>query len=303
MDSKWAWQMRVVSFCAAICLFLSGCVISSVEDVSNGALHSQANDYGIATKSEWFNACYQGEKSSLDMTSADCRRVYFFYAGLRTEAVNAGAQSLYLHFSSDLSQVTMYSPDSDKMQTLMRRRLPSGDSVWNVEDDDTKNVRRVNGLWTVSQRGRLLYRQIKTDEDKSLGDWVDERYEGLLPAADGPGIRYRLTVRHQEHSADGYFLLLMTYLEAEAGEDATFSYVGRRFTERGTREDANAIVWHLVADHGQNQFRFLVNAQAGTLTLLGKDNSQPKSALSYELRKLSSMTSAIQTETSKKLQS
>ena len=70
--------MRVVSFCAAICLFLSGCVISSVEDVSNVALHSQANDYGIATKSEWFNACYQGEKSSLDMTSADCRRVYFF---------------------------------------------------------------------------------------------------------------------------------------------------------------------------------------------------------------------------------
>ena len=34
-----------------------------------------------------------------------------------------------------------------------------GGYVWNVEDDDTKNVRLEDGRWTVSQRGRLIYRQ------------------------------------------------------------------------------------------------------------------------------------------------
>ena len=34
--------------------------------------------------------------------------------------------------------------DSDSL-VLTRHTLPSGDYVWNREDDDTPNVRRVNG--------------------------------------------------------------------------------------------------------------------------------------------------------------
>ena len=29
--------------------------------------------------------------------------------------------------------------------------------MWNVEDDDTKNVRMVDGEWVVEQRGKTLY--------------------------------------------------------------------------------------------------------------------------------------------------
>ena len=42
---------------------------------------------------------------------------------------------------------------------MERRSLPSGGYAWNVEDDDTKNVRLVDGLWTISQRGDLIYAQ------------------------------------------------------------------------------------------------------------------------------------------------
>lgn len=31
--------------------------------------------------------------------------------------------------------------------------------AWNVEDDDTKNVRLIDGLWTISQRNKLIYSQ------------------------------------------------------------------------------------------------------------------------------------------------
>ena len=37
--------------------------------------------------------------------------------------------------------------------------LPSGGYAWNVEDDDTKNVRFVDGVWTISQRNKLIYSQ------------------------------------------------------------------------------------------------------------------------------------------------
>ena len=39
------------------------------------------------------------------------------------------------------------------------RSLPAGGYAWNAEDDDTKNVRLENDKWTVSQRGKLIYKQ------------------------------------------------------------------------------------------------------------------------------------------------
>ena len=49
----------------------------------------------------------------------------------------------------------------------------------------------------------------------ALGPEMLRTYEGLLPAADGPGIRYELTLENREHSGDGTYRLAMTYLEAE----------------------------------------------------------------------------------------
>ena len=39
------------------------------------------------------------------------------------------------------------------------RLWEKGGYAWNVEDDDTKNVRLEDGEWTVSQRGRLIYQE------------------------------------------------------------------------------------------------------------------------------------------------
>lgn len=37
--------------------------------------------------------------------------------------------------------------------------LSTGGYTWNIEDDDTKNVRLLKGQWTISQRGKLIYKE------------------------------------------------------------------------------------------------------------------------------------------------
>lgn len=68
----------------------------------------------------------------------------------------------YIVFSLDSLQAELFLPGDSVGVVLDRRRLPGGGSAWNQEDDDTKNVRRVDGRWIIEQRGRLLYRQDTT---------------------------------------------------------------------------------------------------------------------------------------------
>lgn len=65
----------------------------------------------------------------------------------------------YVVFSADSSQAELFLPGTDGTEVLDRRSLPSGGYAWNVEDDDTKNVRQVDGSWVIEQRGHPLYVQ------------------------------------------------------------------------------------------------------------------------------------------------
>ena len=58
-------------------------------------------------------------------------------------------------------QVELFFSDDRPSEILDRRSLPSGGYAWNVEDDDTKNVRLENDKWTISQRGNLIYQQVE----------------------------------------------------------------------------------------------------------------------------------------------
>lgn len=88
-----------------------------------------------------------------------------------------GSQSAFIVFSPDSTQVELFFSSGDKNEILDRRSLPSGGYAWNVEDDDTKNVRRINGKWTISQRGKTMLftgrgsKQVKT----SIGELPEYR--------------------------------------------------------------------------------------------------------------------------------
>lgn len=90
----------------------------------------------------------------------DCIRLW--EKGVRMTSVGDAKKSLFLVFSPDSTQVELFfSEENVPNEILDRRGLPAGGYVWNVEDDDTKNVRLENGEWTVSQRAKLVYKQAK----------------------------------------------------------------------------------------------------------------------------------------------
>lgn len=120
---------------------------------------------------------------------------------------------------------------------------------------------------------------------EAVGEMQENTYEGLMPGASVPGIEYRLTVRNFEHSGDGEFTLTLTYKEAENGEDRSFEYRGRRFTQRGIPGEDNATVWQCVADDGQT-FNFL-RENEDTLTLLNDKFERPVTQLNYSLVRVS----------------
>ena len=107
-------------------------------------------------------------------------------------------------------------------------------------------------------------------------------FEGLLPAASGPGIVYNLRVNSPRHSGDGTFRLSLTYKEAEDGQDKTFTYSGRRYTQRGIPGHNDATVWQMVTDDKQEIFNFLLQDRE-TLILLNDQFEVPQSKQNYAL--------------------
>ena len=87
----------------------------------------------------------------------DCIRL--FEKGIRTESVDDSNASAFIVFSPDSTQLELFFSNNQPNEILERRGLPSGGYAWNVEDDDTKNVRLIDGLWTISQRNKLIYSQ------------------------------------------------------------------------------------------------------------------------------------------------
>ena len=80
--------------------------------------------------------------------------------GVRMESVADKENTAYIVFAPDSLQVELFFSGDQPNEILDRRSLPGGDYAWNVEDDDTKNVRQENGRWTISQRGNLIYQQV-----------------------------------------------------------------------------------------------------------------------------------------------
>lgn len=214
----------------------------------------------------------------------DCIRLW--EKGIRMESTDGSNRMAFIVFAPDSMQVELFFSDCSDNEILQRRTLPSGAHVWNMEDDDTKNVRReANGQWTISQRTSILFRSAHDETATELGKMQVQSYEGFLPAASCPGIEYQLTIRNREHSGDGTFQLILTHKEAENGEDRTFTYNGKRLTMRGIPGDDNATVWQCITDDNDNHkiFNFL-REDANTLILLNDKCEKSQDSLNYSLK-------------------
>ena len=117
--------------------------------------------------------------------------------------------------------------------------------------------------------------------DPKKGSIIQKKYKGTFPAADGPGIVYDLTLFYQQDSDDGVYEMDATYLEAENGQDKTFSSTGKRKVKKGTPTNAEAIIYELTPSDGSMEFYF--QAEGDSLTLLNQDLQKAASGLNYTL--------------------
>lgn len=208
-----------------------------------------------------------------------------FSKAVRLAPQQSGSAAHYVLFSEDEKLAYVFSNNGAKREVLERRTLASGGFAWNQLDDATKNLRKLDGIWTIDQRMKRIGLQERSDVDPELGPWRQVHFSGVIPAASCPGIRYDVMVRHREHSGDGRFYLVRTYLQAENGRDVSFESLGVRRTERGTADDPDAVVWILAGDDGRTE-RFRYDVRAGTLTLLGQGLKRIDSSMNYTLQKV-----------------
>ena len=67
-----------------------------------------------------------------------------------TQPDTGAVYAAYIVFSADSAQAELFLPGNEKTEVLDRRDLPGGGHAWNIEDDDTKNVRQADGQWVIS---------------------------------------------------------------------------------------------------------------------------------------------------------
>ena len=86
----------------------------------------------------------------------NCIRLFEDGVQLVSETDKSSSSAAYVVFAADSLKAEVYVPGHDNHPVLDRRTLPAGGYVWNQEDDDTYNVRRLDGKWLIEQRGKVL---------------------------------------------------------------------------------------------------------------------------------------------------
>lgn len=104
-------------------------------------------------------------------------------------------------------------------------------------------------------------------------------YEGIVPAADGPGIRYTLAMT--KDSTKG-FHLKATYIEAENGKDKTFEYEGK--AENITQADGGGTKNAIKLNLGENDAMYMLQVDDSTMRLVNKDLEESVTNLNYDLK-------------------
>lgn len=153
----------------SMCLVCTGVLLVSCGSRSGADKNAQTVDSTAQTavvgndKDE--HGCIASAGYTWCEVQKDCIRLW--EKGVRMNAVSDAGKTLFLVFSPDSTQVELFfSEEGAPNEILDRRNLPVGGYAWNVEDDDTKNVRLENGKWTVSQRAKLIYQQAEEKNEK-----------------------------------------------------------------------------------------------------------------------------------------
>lgn len=140
-----------------VCLLLLMCAAAALTACGN--TKNKKAESNIVGNDKDEHGCIASAGYTWSEVQKDCIRLW--EKGVRMEDVCDKEKSAYIVFAPDSLQVELFFSDDCPNDILDRRSLPAGGYTWNIEDDDTKNVRMENGKWTISQRGNLIYQQVE----------------------------------------------------------------------------------------------------------------------------------------------
>ena len=115
---------------------------------------------------------------------------------------------------------------------------------------------------------------------KNKTEVVQEKYSGTLPAADGPGIVYEVTLLHYDGKDSGIYHMRNTYIEGENGRDVAFDEYGDFIV---TRRSADRILRLTPFNENQDVTSFIKDGDA-SITLLDAQMNRIQSNLNYTLK-------------------
>lgn len=108
-------------------------------------------------------------------------------------------------------------------------------------------------------------------------------YEGILPAADGSGIEYVLSVDSIGPGGESGFTLVATYLDADGpGKHKTFTTKGKKETVKKTVKKQPKTAYKLTPNDGGSPVYFLV-VNDTTLRLVNDSLQESVSNLNYDI--------------------
>lgn len=115
---------------------------------------------------------------------------------------------------------------------------------------------------------------------------MTEVYEGTLPAADGPGIDYVLTLNATTDGMDTTYTLDMTYLDADGqGKNKSFTSKGKQQTIRKVVNKKPVTAVKLTPKGGADPMYFVI-VNDTTLRLVNDSLQEAISDLNYDIIKV-----------------
>lgn len=110
-------------------------------------------------------------------------------------------------------------------------------------------------------------------------------YEGILPAADTPGIIYTLTLNEEIVDGDTIYTLEQTYIEGgENGRDTTFTDKGKQRRMTAVKNNQKKHFVKLESATGQPDTYFIV-VDENTLRLSNDSLQETDSELNYDIKR------------------
>lgn len=117
--------------------------------------------------------------------------------------------------------------------------------------------------------------------NESMKGVETDKYSGVVPAADGPGIRYEVVLIGYAQNENGLFHMRRTYIEAENGKDMPFDIYGRYVVVRSNGERVLRLTSF---DEEEPVVSFLISSTT-EITLLDQQMNRINTGLNYTLKK------------------